>query len=188
MVIALLLTVLGTLTTSETCAQSVPYSSFLAFTSPTFSIDTAGSLVTTDSLSAPYKQTKSPTLAMGLSALVPGAGQIYNGAYWKVPIIWGVGGWFVYEWFQIDKSYRDYLHRYNESITPGLPNGDIRLRDNREFYHDERDAFAWYLGILYALNILDAYVDASLYDFNQHASVRALPRQNGMAVNFKISF
>ena len=36
---------------------------------------------------------------------------------------------------------------------------------NRNFYHNQRDTFAWYLAIEYVVNLLDAYVDASLYNF-----------------------
>lgn len=169
-------------------AQSSPYASLLTLTSQPVSGDTTARPVLSDSLSIPYRQTKSPTLAMALSAVVPGAGQVYNGSFWKVPIIWGVGGWFVYEWLQLDKSYRDYLHKYQASITTQLPNGNPYYLSSREFYRDERDGFAWYFGILYALNILDAYVDASLYDFNRHASLRPLPQGKGMAVRFSVSF
>ena len=38
---------------------------------------------------------KSPWLAVGLSAVAPGAGQIYDAGYWKAPLIWGVGGLFL---------------------------------------------------------------------------------------------
>ncbi|MGD0337849.1 MAG: DUF5683 domain-containing protein [Bacteroidota bacterium] len=143
-----------------------------------------------DSLSAPYHQTKSTILAMGLSAVLPGAGQIYNESYWKTPIILGIGGWFVYEWIQTDNLYRDYRDQYNASITPTARNGNSRLLTIREFYRDERDGFAWYLGILYAINILDAFVDASLFDFHKDSKVmlQPFPQPTGIAINFKVSF
>ena len=45
-----------------------------------------------------FHPTKSPWLAVGLSAVVPGLGQLYNENSWKAPLIWGVGGYWVYEW------------------------------------------------------------------------------------------
>ncbi len=156
--------------------------------SPAVPVDTAAGPVLVDSLSVAYNRTKSPTLAMALSAVLPGAGQFYNESYWKIPIIWAAGGWFVYEWLQLDKSYRYNLHKYAESVAELPPNGIDGYRTNREFYRDERDGFAWYFGILYFLNILDAYVDASLYDFNRHASLRTLPQGRGMAVGLSVSF
>jgi hypothetical protein len=125
-----------------------------------------------DSLqSAPAKKgefhpTKSPWLAVGLSAVVPGAGQVYDESYWKVPIIAGFAGYWVYEWVKLNNNYKDYRDQYSASITPIFPNGNTQLARIRDFYHDERDKFAWYLGALYFLNLVDAYVGAHLYDFD----------------------
>jgi hypothetical protein len=114
----------------------------------------------------PVPRQKSTLLAMALSAVVPGSGQIYNGKWWKAPIIWGVGAFFVEEWIRNNRLYRDYYNRYAESLKASPPYGDVRLQNLRNYYQDERDSFAWYLGILYALQILDAYVDASLSGFD----------------------
>jgi hypothetical protein len=108
---------------------------------------------------------KSPGLALGLSALIPGAGQIYNESYWKVPIILGLGGYFLSEWIKNNDLARDYRDQYEASKTPGNPVGNTSLLSIRDFYKDQRDTFTWYLVILYVANLIDAYVDASLYDF-----------------------
>ena len=113
---------------------------------------------------APYHQTKSPWLAVGMSAVIPGSGQIYNEDYWKVPVIWGLGGYWIYEWVKLNNSYQDYRNQYEISL--GIPPGDPELRRIRDFYHDERDKFAWFLGALYMVNLVDAYVGAHLYDFD----------------------
>jgi hypothetical protein len=127
---------------------------------------------------------------MGLSALLPGAGQIYNESYWKAPIIIGICGWLVYEWIQSNNLYKDYHDQYQASITQTAPNGNSRMLTIREFYRDQRDGFAWYLGLLYTINILDAYVDASLFDFRQDskAVLHPFPQPTGAAINFKFSF
>ncbi len=109
---------------------------------------------------------KNPWLAVGLSAALPGAGQIYNQSYWKPPIIWGFAGYWIYEWFQNNSSYKDYRDKYSASIPLYPPYGDLHLQNLRDFYRDERDKFAWYLGALYFLNLVDAYVSASLFDFD----------------------
>lgn len=170
--------------------KATPEVSLFSLTSLHRQSDTVKVPVTDDSLSAPYRQTKSTLLAMGLSAVLPGAGQIYNESYWKTPIILGLGGWFVYEWIQYNNLYRDYRDQYNASITPTVLNGNSRLKDVREFYRDERDGFAWYLGLLYAVNILDAFVDASLFDFHKDSKVilQAFPQPTGVALNLKFSF
>ncbi len=124
----------------------------------------------------PAGQSKSPGLAMGLSAILPGAGQAYNESYWKIPIIAGFGGYFIYEFVQNNKLYLDYRDQYRQSLET-TPGGDPRLLDLREFYKDQRDTFGFYFVILYAVNILDAYVDASLHDFDisDDLSLRLMP-------------
>ena len=109
---------------------------------------------------------KSTTAALLASLVLPGAGQIYNGSYWKVPVIWGVGYYFISVYNQQNKLYQQDSREYLASVTPANPQGDQNLMVNgRNFYHNQRDTFAWYLAIEYVVNLLDAYVDASLYNF-----------------------
>jgi TM2 domain-containing membrane protein YozV len=109
---------------------------------------------------------KSPLLATLLSAVVPGAGQIYNQSYWKAPIIMGLVGYFGYEYFRNNNLYTDYRDQYEQSQTPQNPDGDPNLRTLREFYRDQKNEFVWYFAIVYTLNLVDAYVDAHLFDFD----------------------
>ena len=106
-----------------------------------------------------FHSTKSPLLAMGLSALLPGVGQIYDGSYWKAPVIWGIGGYWLYVWIDLNNQYKDFQRLYN--LT-----GNSQYMSLRNFYRDERDKYAWFMGALYLLNIVDAYAGAHLYDFN----------------------
>jgi len=120
---------------------------------------------------------KSPTGAILRSAAIPGWGQIYNQSYWKAPIIWGAMGWFIYGWIHNNNNYIDYRDKY---LLTGLEN-DKRVR---EFYRDQRDLFAVYIGLTYLLNIIDAYVDAHLFDFDMVMDKRISQKQ----LNFKIFF
>ena len=45
-----------------------------------------------------------------------GFGQFYNKSYWKIPIIYGLAGYFVYEIKQNDKSNRYYRGLFSESV------------------------------------------------------------------------
>jgi len=118
-----------------------------------------------DTLHPGFQPTKSAAVATILSAVIPGAGQVYNESYWKLPIVLGFGAYFAYEWLDNHKKYRDYRDQYRESLET-FPSGDGRLLTLREFYKEQRDTFTWYFAILYLLNVADAYVDASLYDFS----------------------
>jgi hypothetical protein len=111
---------------------------------------------------------KSTTTAVLLSAFLPGAGQIYTGRYWKVPLILGFGGYFVSQWLRMDDHYKDSRAKYSASVIAGVNGGqgDPQLIYERDFYRDERDRFAFYIALTYLLNLVDAYVGASLYDFD----------------------
>ncbi|MEK6756122.1 MAG: DUF5683 domain-containing protein [Bacteroidota bacterium] len=110
---------------------------------------------------------KSPTTAILLSAILPGAGQIYTERYWKVPIILGFGGYFVSKWLKANDLYLSARGRYQQSVERGENGGQGSAQSlyERDFYRDERDKFAFYFALTYLLNIIDAYVGASLYNF-----------------------
>lgn len=66
-----------------------------------------------------FRMRKSPTVAVLLSAALPGAGQFYNESYWKIPVIGGLIGYFGYEYFRLNNLYKDYRDEYSVSQTPG---------------------------------------------------------------------
>ncbi len=113
-----------------------------------------------------FRMKKSPWAAVGFSALLPGAGQFYNKSYWKIPVILGIVGYLGYEFFDNNKKYRDYRDRYSATQTTENPAGDPNLKTLREFYFDQRNDFVWYFAIVYVINLVDAYVDAHLFDFD----------------------
>ncbi|MGA2668218.1 MAG: DUF5683 domain-containing protein [Ignavibacteria bacterium] len=112
-----------------------------------------------------FKMKKSPWLAV-LFSVVPGMGQLYNQSYWKVPILLGLTAYLGYEYYDNNKTYRNYRDQYSASqITLG-PLGDPSLQALRNFYRDQRDDFVWYFALVYLINFVDAYVDAQLFDFD----------------------
>lgn len=127
---------------------------------------------------------KSPAGAVIRSILLPGLGQFYNKSYWKIPIIWGVMGYLGYNWYIKNNDYKKYRDLYNSSITSSNPSGNLNYRNLREFYRDQRDLTAVFFGLAYVINILDAYVDAHLYDFDVSPSVL----QNQFSINMRINF
>ena len=113
----------------------------------------------------------SPTKAGLYSAVLPGLGQVYNKKYWKVPIVWGgIGtGVGIAMWNQ--KNY----NRYRDAFIAEL-NGqthefsDIQgvtkevLGRTQDKFKRQRDYSIAVTGLVYVLNIIDAVVDAHLYD------------------------
>lgn len=121
------------------------------------------------------KQPHSPKKATLLSAVLPGAGQIYNKKYWKVPIIYGAFGTCAYFAVQNRQEYLRYRDAYRletdgDSTTvsefanfPITVNG---IREWRDRYKQWMELNYILMGLTYVLNILDANVDAHLFYFN----------------------
>jgi hypothetical protein len=140
----------------------------------------------TDTSQYKFVMQKSPAGALFRSAIIPGWGQIYNQSYWKAPIVWGFIGYYMYFWIRNNNSYIDYGDLYKKSLLEDIPNIDYYreyYKTYRDFYHDQRDLFTIYIAIVYFLNLLDAYVDAQLFDFN-------IQENYGLStqLNFRIRF
>lgn len=112
-----------------------------------------------------------PTKAGLYSAVLPGLGQYYNRKYWKIPIVWaGIGtgiGVTIYN----DNMYKRYRDAYVAELN-GLPHefSDIEgitkeaLGRTQDRMKRQRDYSMAITGLVYILNIMDAVVDAHLYD------------------------
>lgn len=126
-----------------------------------------------DSAGAPPKE-HSVRKATVLSAVLPGAGQIYNRKIWKVPIVYGAFGGLIY----LIKFNSDRFRLYENALLSRFDNDpatndefkDIYSEDNlrslRDFYRRNRDLSVVGLSLVYVLNIIDAHVDAHLFSFN----------------------
>jgi hypothetical protein len=114
------------------------------------------------------KRAKSGNLAMLFSAILPGSGQVYAHRYYTIPLIWGFGYYFAASAIKANNQYMDWRGKYSESVRKDTINhiGDAYPLSVREFYHNQRDEFIFYVALTYFLNIIDAYVGATLYDFN----------------------
>ncbi len=119
---------------------------------------------------------KSTVIAMVSSMVIPGAGQIYNESYWKAPIVWGLGYYFYSVYKSQDDLYRENRTKYETALvvrdttTNAVTKETLGKQigfylDLRKFHERQRNEFGWYLAITYVMNILDAYVDAALYNF-----------------------
>ncbi len=117
-------------------------------------------------------QKHSPKLATILSTVLPGAGQFYNRKYWKIPIIYALGGALVYSWTHNNNNYHKfrqaYVHAYNTGSSPQgfqLYSKD-QLKLIKDDYRRNRDLSVVGVTLLYVLNIVDATVDGYLFDYD----------------------
>lgn len=138
-----------------------------------------------------------PKRALWLALVLPGAGQIYNRKYWKLPLVYGgfVGCVYAMRWN--DQMYHDYSQAYldisdddpnTQSYNQFLHLGKAITKENmatyqnlfkqrKDRYRRWRDlSFFCLLGV-YALSVIDAYVDASLseFDISNNLSLRVEP-------------
>ena len=125
----------------------------------------------TDSI--PQPKAHSPRKATILSAVVPGAGQFYNKKYWKMPIIYGGFGTLTYFLIENTSRYKDYRQalRYRLDDDPStIDNYPLYSADGlmqAKNYYRRNVELSYIFGVvLYALNDVDAAVDAHLYDFD----------------------
>jgi len=146
-------------------------------------VDTPSVVLEGDLVDITPPHEKSTALAMLLSAVVPGAGQVYTERWVRIPIIWGFGYYFGSQMSRLNDKYKDYRDRYEASVIADTISGtgDAQLKSIREFYKDQRDEFAVYLGITYVLNIVDAYVGAALYGFDVSPDLH-----NGFRMTFTV--
>lgn len=130
----------------------------------------------------PEREVHSPHRATMYSAVLPGLGQAYNKKYWKIPVIYGLAGTFVYLIDYNNKQYVKYKNAYSD-MNDGLisqfevyTNTEI-LGKIKDSYRRDRDFNIILLSFTYVLNIIDATVDAHLYNYeiNDDLSLRLEP-------------
>ena len=123
-----------------------------------------------------------------MSAVLPGLGQIYNEKYWKLPILYGGATALIYFISENNKEYKKFkqaiiLRNDDDSTTtddfPRFTNEDLSVRKN--YYRRNRDLCYIFTGLLYTLNILDAYVDSQLMNFDISDD---LSLQSGGKINY----
>lgn len=124
--------------------------------------------------------------AMWLALVLPGAGQIYNRKYWKLPIIYGgfVGCAYAITWN--NQMYHDYsqayldimdddpnTQSYNQFLHLGATIDASNIDRYKEIFRKRKDKFRRWrdMGVfvmigVYAFSVIDAYVDASLSEFD----------------------
>jgi len=141
------------------------------------------------------KEVRSPKKASIYAALFPGLGQIYNRKYWKLPIVYGGYAGLIYVLGWNNSQYKDYFQGYriiaqyssavslkpeerkfldnlikNPSIV--LDNASTytyvttELKNGKDYFRRNRDLTIISIAALHVLSIIDASVDANLFDFD----------------------
>lgn len=143
------------------------------------------------------KKDHGPRNAAILSALIPGAGQIYNRKWWKPPVVWaamGGVGYFFMQQQSLFIEFRNDVRASAEGRTADVKNNKYdtdQLNSQKIVYRKNRDRLGFGLIALYAIQIIDANVDAHLktFDVSDDLSlqVSAKPLLSGTAIGGGIS-
>ena len=131
-------------------------------------------------LAQDVKKEHSAKKATIMSAILPGMGQVYNGKWWKVPIIYAGFGGIGYMAVDNYSNYKTYLTAYKiktgnleEGVTP--TENELLLSENyqasqlqtyKESYRRDFELFCIIAAAWYGLNIVDATVDGHLYSYD----------------------
>lgn len=127
-----------------------------------------------DSIKPIMEKEHSPKKATIYSAVLPGAGQVYNKKWWKVPIVYGAIGGCAYMGIVNNTKYvsrfGELVYRTNHTgltLNPEFADySDAQLNEELDYHRKWRDNFFVFTGIAYILNIIDANVDAHFYNFD----------------------
>lgn len=149
------------------------------------------------------KDSRNPKAAAIMSAVIPGAGQAYNKKYWKVPIIYAGFGTLGYFFSKNNTEFQRYktayLYRTDKDSTTIDEFVDFfpdatSIKSYRESYRRSRDLCVIGMFGLYVLNIVDATVDAHLfnYDVSDDLTIRISPaimnRQGTLGMYISVKF
>lgn len=149
-----------------------------------------------------------PSKAAFYSAVLPGLGQAYNKKYWKIPIVYAALGTGVYFYKMNDNRYNRYRVAYKRRLAgyqddefygdiPGQPRieDDALIRAQKILKKNKEISILVTLG-LYALNIIDANVDAHLIQFNvdenltlqPHYEFNAIDQRSNVGLSLNLNF
>lgn len=143
-----------------------------------------------------------PTKAAFYSAVLPGLGQAYNKRYWKIPIVYAAMGTSIYFYIDNNKQYKRVRDAYKRRLA-GFEDDEFQnrltndgLREAQKSFRRNKELSLLITVGLYALNIVDANVDAHLLQYNvddnlsfkPHYKIDEFDRKGtlGLTMNFKL--
>lgn len=181
-------------------------------------ITEADTIVPAKKVAPEEEEIHSPKKATLYSAILPGLGQAYNKKYWKIPIIYigfGTIGYFI-NWnndnYQFNK--KAYRHLTDDDETTNafmeieavkyydLDNPTSRnnfkdgLQKRQDYYRRNRDLLIISMVGFYGLNLIDASVDAHLFNFdisddltlNWQPAMQHFRKENVYCINCTFNF
>lgn len=152
------------------------------------------------SITAQESIVKIPKKAALYSAIIPGAGQVYTKKYWKVPLIYAgliTSAYYINESHNLYNTYKQaYINRLEDNRSDEFIGTytDANLVTLTEHYRRNTEISALLFTLTYLLNIVDASVNAHLFNYNvnQDISMSIQPiyfskeSANGLSLSIKL--
>jgi Family of unknown function (DUF5683) len=146
------------------------------------------------------KKYPNPRAAALLSFVFPGAGQVYNKKWWKLPIVYGALGGMTWLALDNNNTYKALRNNYkwvvdgddntNPTEQPYVNMSASQLKTYRDQFRGFTEKSFLFLGITYLLQVTDAFVDAHLatFDVSDDLSLRVVPDIQSGGGGFGASF
>jgi hypothetical protein len=140
------------------------------------------------------KDYPNPKKAALMSLVIPGAGQVYNGRWWKIPFVYGALGGMVYLirtnsqlYDRLSTAYQLKLQGKEHEFSGTSIDNARTLRSLRDEYDKNKQLSYIGLVFVYMLNGLEAFVDAHLqsFDISEDLSLQLKPELHRSPVNEK---
>ena len=138
-----------------------------------------------------------PQRALWMALVIPGAGQMYNRKYWKLPLVYGGFMGCIYAMSWNNMMYKDYsqayldimdddpgTESYNKFLHLGKRIDDTNIEQYKTIFKKRKDKYRRWRDLsffcmvgVYALSVIDAYVDAelSVFDISRDLSMKVRP-------------
>ncbi len=160
---------------AENPADTIPTEDRVELTTPEpeeMASPATGMTAFLDDILVNRQKERNPSIAALFSAVIPGAGQTYNGEYLKVGVIYGITGGLLYaldfnrhQYKRFNAAYEQRLKGEQDEFAGIIPNarGIRNIRDN---YRKDMELTYIGLGLTYLFNVIDAFVAAHLASFD----------------------
>ncbi|MDF1698838.1 MAG: DUF5683 domain-containing protein [Saprospiraceae bacterium] len=112
-----------------------------------------------------------PGRAAFYGLIIPGGGQIYNKRWWKLPFVYGLEGWLIYNIINTNSRYNEYDNAYRMNLAGGEVfvdgTSDIGIIRTRRASLRQSREYSWvfFLGG-HIITIFEAFIDRHLIEFD----------------------
>ncbi|MCD4829857.1 MAG: hypothetical protein K8R90_10555 [Candidatus Cloacimonetes bacterium] len=133
-------------------------------------------------LVAAYDTGRQPLKAAALSLAVPGGGQVYNSEFIKAALILGIEGWFLGSAIYHNAKMNDAYDNAQNATGDDFAHWESEY--NR--HYNSRQSDYWWLGTTVFLSVIDAFVDAHLYNYkSEKQRLRLKFNPEGVALSWQ---